>query len=119
MTEKEKQILSFMEHLGIDRAEAEALYEDDEEDFIGEEGEEMQRNAKQIKRYEQSDKPRKKTTRERKVDTEKKALLEMLMNALTENKIEIVSTKNEAEFSFLHSGNNYSVKLIKHRPPKK
>jgi len=31
----------------------------------------------------------------------------------------IDSVKNEAEFSFRHGENSYTVKLVKHRPPKK
>ena len=38
---KEQQIENYMKSLQISRAEAEQLYEDDKEDFIGEEGEEM------------------------------------------------------------------------------
>ena len=39
--EKEKQILQYMSSLEISREEAEQLYEDDLEDYIGEDGEEM------------------------------------------------------------------------------
>jgi hypothetical protein len=52
MTEKEKEIKKFMELFKISRAEAEQLWEDDQNDFIGEDGEEMTRKAKEIKRYE-------------------------------------------------------------------
>ena len=50
MNEKEKQILKFMESLKISREEAEQLWEDDQEDYIGEEAEEMTRKAKEIKK---------------------------------------------------------------------
>ena len=39
--DKEKQILTYMEKLKISRKEAEELWEDDQEDFIGDDGEEM------------------------------------------------------------------------------
>jgi hypothetical protein len=68
---REKQILDFMAKLNISREEAEQLLEDDEDDFIGEQGEEMTAKAKDIRRYEQGDKPRKKAEKPRKVDTVK------------------------------------------------
>ena len=48
--DKEKQILSYMNSLKISREEAEQLWEDDQADYIGEEGEEMTKKAKEIKR---------------------------------------------------------------------
>lgn len=69
---------------------------------------------KQKRRYEKSDKPRKKTERVRKVDEEKKIILEKLMSVIDTEKV----VKNEAEFSFSLDGNDYTVKLIKHRKPK-
>ena len=45
MTEKEKEIKKFMDLFKISRAEAEQLWEDDQNDFIGEDGEEMTRKA--------------------------------------------------------------------------
>ena len=47
--DKEKIIKDYMKKLGISREEAEQLYEDDLEDFIGEEGEAMTEKAKAIK----------------------------------------------------------------------
>lgn len=115
MTEREKKIELYMSNLEISREEAIALIEDDENDVIGEEGEAMTEKAKEVKRYEKSTKERKKTVKERKVDEEKKAILESLMKAVN---AEIDSVKNEAEFSFTFNENSYTVKLVKHRPPK-
>lgn len=115
MTKREKTIALYMKNLEISREEAIALIEDDENDVIGEEGEAMEEKAKSIKRYEKSTKERKKTTKERKVDEEKKEILETLMKAIG---TEITSVKNEAEFSFTLNENSYTVKLVKHRPPK-
>lgn len=53
--------------------------------------------------------------RERKIDEEKKMLIEKLSSALTEYEI---SVKNEAEISFKVGENSYTVKLTKHRAPK-
>ena len=115
--EKEEKIILYMNKLDLSREEAEQLIEDDENDEIGEEGELMTEKAKEVKRYEKSTKERKKATKERKVDEEKARILEHLMGAITvETKID--SVKNEAEFSFTYHGNAYTVKLVKHRPPK-
>ena len=114
---KEKEILTYMEKLGISREEAEQLWEDDHEDYVSPEMAEMERKAKQIKRYEKADAPRKKSTKERKVDNDKKYLLELLISAVNEQNC-IDSVKNEAEFSFTFNENSYTVKLIKHRAPK-
>ena len=78
MTEKEKQIQNYMKNLQISREEAEQLWEDDQEDFIGEEGEAMTEKAKAVKRYEKGDKPRAKEKKERKIDENKKYLLDFL-----------------------------------------
>ena len=77
----------------------------------------MTEKAKEVKRYEKSTKERKKVVKERKVDEEKARILEHLMEAIAvETKID--SVKNEAEFSFTYHNNAYTVKLVKHRPPK-
>ena len=68
----------------------------------------------QKRRYEKSDKPRKKAERVRKVDEEKKVILNKLMSVIDADKI----VKNEAEFSFNLNGTDYTVKLVKHRPKK-
>ena len=68
----------------------------------------------QKRRYVKSDKPRKKAERVRKVDEEKKVILEKLMSVVDVKK----TVKNEAEFSFNLNGTDYTVKLVKHRPKK-
>ena len=68
----------------------------------------------QKRRYVKSDKPRKKAERVRKVDEEKKVILDKLMSVIDVEK----TVKNEAEFSFNLNGTDYTVKLIKHRLPK-
>lgn len=116
--EREAKIQQYMKALQLTREEAIQTIEDDENDFIGEEGEKLQEKAKEVRRYEKSDKPRKKVAKERKVDEEKLYILEHLMDAIAvQTKID--SVKNEAEFSFTLNENSYTVKLIKHRPPKK
>lgn len=71
-------------------------------------------SAPQKRRYVKSDKPRKKAERVRKVDEEKKVILNKLMSVIDAKK----NVKNEAEFSFNLNGTDYTVKLVKHRPKK-
>lgn len=118
--EKEAKIQQYMKALDVSREEAIQLIEDDENDIIGEEGEQLQEKAKEVRRYEKSDKPRKKVVKERKVDEEKKHLIEILAEAITHSApTENISIKNEAEISFSYGENSYTIKLVKHRPPKK
>ena len=116
---KELQIKNYMEKLGLSYEEAEQLWEDDQEDFIGEEGEQMTAKAKELKRYEKGDvSKRKKSTRERKVDSVKKHLLDLAVNGLVED-VQQIEYQNEVSISFVYNGENYSLKLTRHRPPKK
>ena len=112
MDKMEKLIATIMK-------EAEA----DGEPVTREEAEEMAKmemNAnKDIKRYEQGEKPRKKTEKVRKVDEEKKVLLQNVKNTLEDLGAKIIYIKTETEVTFAYNGNDYTVKLTKHRPPKK
>ena len=125
---REQQIENYMKSLQISRAEAEQLFEDDQADFIGEEGEEMTKKAKEVRRYEQADKPKSKKKREVKLDEDKVRIIELLNYCLLNPeyiddelpfKIECVSVKNaQKEITFTANGCEYSLNLIKHRPPK-
>lgn len=122
---KEQTIEQYMKSLDISREEAEQLWEDDQVDFIGEEGEQMTAKAKQIRRYEQADKPRAKVTREKKLDDEKVQILAWIEGALVsrhsiieENEWDfenVVLVNPQKEISFTVGGNEYSISLIKHR----
>lgn len=122
---KEQTIEQYMKSLDISREEAEQLWEDDQADFIGEEGEQMTAKAKQIRRYEQADKPRAKVTREKKLDDEKVQILAWIEGALVsrhsiieENEWDfenVVLVNPQKEISFTVGGNEYSISLIKHR----
>ena len=107
-----------MKALEISRDEAIEMWLDDNDYIENEEAEALTEKAKVIKRYETSDKPRKKVTKERKVDEEKKHLINILVTALSDE-VRNISVKNEAEISFLCNENSYTIKLVKHRPPKK
>ena len=116
---KELQIKNYMEKLGLSYEEAEQLWKDDQDDFIGEEGEQMTAKAKELKRYEKGNiSNRKKSTRERKVDSVKKHLLDLAVNGLVED-VQQIEYQNEVSISFVYNGENYSLKLTRHRPLKK
>lgn len=123
MNEKEKAIKNYMKKLNISREEAEQLFEDDENDFIGEDGEKMTAAAKQTQHREKSDNKRKSATKERKIDADKKYIFESVLNMFEsmqiENIITDVSSKTETEVNFVYNGAQYTCKLTKHRPPKK
>jgi hypothetical protein len=97
--------------------------EDDGEPVTREEAEEMARmelGAKEnCKQYVQSEKPKKKAERVRKVDDEKGRLLADVKTLFEGLGAEVLSTKTETEIEFLFNGNHYTIKLTKHRPPKK
>ena len=103
--DKEKLIKSIMKDLECSREDAEEVAE-------------MEIKAKGIKRYEKAEEQKPRKTKERKVDETKKALLECIIKALEVNVDCVTSTKGESEIYFTHLNENYTVKLIKHRPPK-
>ena len=107
-----------MKALGISEKEAIDMWLDDNDYTENEVVEELTKKAKSVKRYEQAEKPRKKTVKERKVDEEKKHLINILVTSLN-GEVSNISVKNEAEISFICNENSYTIKLVKHRPPKK
>lgn len=74
----------------------------------------MEMSAKQNKNYVQSTVEKKKTTKERKVDEDKKVILEQIKSVI-DCLSETAEMKNETEINFEYYGNAYTVKLIKHR----
>ena len=116
---KAEEIKMYMEKLDISEEEATQLWEDDRSEVVLPEVAEMEKKAKKIKRYEKSDNKRKTSTKERKIDIEKKSFLENFSIFVEKKGGTITAKKNEAEFSFTYGGNAYTVKLIKHRPTKK
>lgn len=108
-----------MKSLDITEEEAKQLIADDEEDFIGEDGERMEEKAKHIKRYEKADtlKKKLKAPKERKVDENKAYIMGILHKAL-ENVVKITKVQTETEINFVHNDEEYTVKIIKHRKKK-
>lgn len=109
---KEEQIQNYMKSLEISREEAEQLWEDDQADFIGEDGEKMQEKAKKIKPKADRKKVSK-VNKERKIDIEKLEILSTLSETLTIMGYEPQIEKEVA----IHFG-NYTLKLTRHRPNK-
>lgn len=101
----EKLIQSIMKDLKCSREDAEEVAK-------------MEIKAKGLKRYEQAEKPqKKKVERERKVDEDKKYLLGQCFKGLV-GKTQFPQFKNETEISFEYKGEQYTLKLIKHRQKK-
>lgn len=111
MDEREKLIAEIM-----------ADAEKDGEPVTREEAEEMadmELGAKEITRREVADKPKEKKKREVKLDERKVDLIGQIEKWLAESGFESVAVVNpQREVSFLVNGENYSLTLIKHRPPK-
>ena len=126
--DKEKIIKDYMKKLGISREEAEQLYEDDLEDFIGEEGEAMTEKAKAIKIRGDSEEKKKKTTRQPKIDELKVSILQYIADRMQsrhccieedEWDFDKIFIKNpQKEITFMVDNCEYSLTLIKHRPKK-
>lgn len=103
---KEKLILQIMREC---EADGEPITREEAEEMA-----EMEIKAKGLKHYEQSEKPRKKPTRERKVDTDKLEILKRVKCLLEDYGYEVELEKEVA----LHFG-EYTLKLTRHRPQKK
>lgn len=121
--DKEKAIQNYMKSLGISREEAEQLWEDDQADYIGEDGEQMTEKAKEIRRYEQSAEKKTRKPREKKIDQEKVAIVDFIYSEMLNSDyidFKEITVKNEQkEITFRVGENEYSLTLTKHRPPKK
>ena len=129
----EEDIKEVMEITGLDKVKAEKLFKSVAKDIDDGTDDEIcsydvidvirtEQKAKENgcdRHYVQADNPKKeRKPRERKVDNEKLALLEMLASGLTDSNIEVVF-ENEVKLHFNYNGSSYSVTLTKHRPPKK
>ena len=101
----EKLIQEIMKDLECSREDAEEVAK-------------MEIKAKGLKRYEQAEKPRKKVERERKVDQEKKEIIDELVACINKNIGQVVEVKTETEIKMVYNDTEYTVKLIKHRPKK-
>ena len=118
MTEKEKAIENYMKTLSLTREEAEQLWEDDNSDEMLPEVAELTEKAKKnLKRqYEiNPDKKRKASTKERKVNTTKKFLLEKFIETFKDLDITEYKTFTETEIDFKYNDKTYTLKLTEHK----
>jgi len=72
--------------------------------------------VRKITKAERNPAEKRTVKRERKINENKKALIEKITSALTET--ENLSVKTETEISFTYNGKSYSVKLTEHREKK-
>lgn len=115
---KEEEIKVYMEKLGLSREEAEQLWKDDHSSYETPEMKQMEQKSKKLNRREKSTTPKKRNSRERKVDTEKKRILSNC-KVLIEGMGGIVTkVTNETDFSFDFNDYHYTLKIIRHRAPK-
>lgn len=115
----EIEIQKMMKSLDCTREEVLQMLEDDESDELTPEQAELEKKAKKLKRrYETSDKPRKKAEKVRKIDTVKKGLLDLVLDALQDT-VKITEIKNELACEFEYNGESYGLKITRHRPKKK
>lgn len=77
----------------------------------------MTKQAKKAGRHYEQKGERKKSTRERKVDTDKHELMQCVQFGIEEI-VQNLQIKTENECSFSFNGCEYSLKIIKHRPKK-
>lgn len=108
---KEKLVEKIMEEC---LAEGEPVTREEAEEMA-----EMEIKSGLNRHYEKSDKPRKTTKKERKIDETKKRLLADCRVLLEGLGAQTLSVKTETEITFLFGGDEYSLKLVKHRPKKK
>lgn len=122
----EAQILKAMKSLDLTREEAIEMLADDEAIEKGEKLFELSDEQKKVAKEMTSaggGKHKERKPRERKVDTDKQTIIDVVRDGLERDLVdwglmENITTKNESELSFTYNGNAYTLKLIKHRPPK-
>lgn len=123
----EKDIQKTMKALDLSREEAiEMLKEDEEIDRMGmsEVDNDLTAEQKKVKKAMTATGEKKHTVykfdkkRERKVDEVKKHLMDCIRVLLEGLGAKVEPLTTEAEMHFVHLGENYTIKLIKHRPPK-
>ena len=128
---KEKEIQKYMEKLGISREEAEQLWKDDHEDYESPEMAEMEKKAKQLKRYTKGETPKKRTPKKKEEDPIKREIISTVANNLSRcvfdtlkdpecfNEPHLIHVRNpERYIDFKIGEDSYTITLTKHRAPK-
>lgn len=117
----EAQILNAMKSLDLTREEAIEMLADDEAIEKGEKLFELSDEQKKVAKEMTSaggGKHKERKPRERKIDEDKQFILLAVGDVLCEIADGDCPRKGETEISFTYKGNAYTLKLIKHRPPK-
>ena len=113
----DNEVDKLVDALGISMAEAAELWLTDNGKMVNEDQEKANAEAAHNKRrYEQGEKPRKKAIKGRKVDENKRDLLEIIQKALENsgNCTDFVQN-NEVDLHFKAFGDDFTVKLTRHR----
>ena len=120
-----KKIQSLMKKLDISEAEAREILAYDEDVDKGKKTEfdltpEQEKSTRKYRQAERKQTAYNFTKRERKPDLEKRQIIEEIANFLSEKDgFDVSIIKKEREISLIIGSNDYSITLIKHRPPKK
>lgn len=116
MSTKDTEIRALMHTLKISKEEAEELYDFDHNKINNDIADNLDKKAKaNIRPYEQSKPTKTVTTRERKVNEEKKFILENVKSVLERIECTDINTKTETEIKFIFNENKYTIKLTKHK----
>ena len=123
----EQEIQKTMKALDISRDEAVAMLKEDEEIdrmAMGEVDNDLTAEQKKVKKAMTKTGEKKKTVykfdkkKERKVDETKKHFLDCIRVLIEGMGAVVEPLKTEAEMHFTFGEDSYTIKLIKHRPPK-
>ena len=114
-------IEQYVTKLGLSLAEAEQLYQDEKSDNLPNLSTEQAKVAKEMAR---ADRKKETTTRkrERKVDTDKRYLIDAIEEMLVYSDVQaenVVITNPEREITFEFKGEKYQLTLVKKRKEKK
>ena len=119
------QIQKLMKTLNISEVEAREILAYDEDVDKGKKTEfdltpEQEKSTRKYRQAERKQTAYNFTKRERKPDLEKRQIIEEIANFLSEKDgFDVSIIKKEREISLIVGSNDYSITLIKHRPPKK
>lgn len=120
-----EKIQSLMKKLDISEVEAREILAYDEDVNKGKKTEfdltpEQEKSTRKYRQAERKQTAYNFTKRERKPDLEKRQIIEEIANFLSEKDgFDVSIIKKEREISLIVGSNDYSITLIKHRPPKK
>lgn len=121
---KQEEIARYMKKLGLSREEAEQLWLDDNSNVETEEQKELGAKAKKngtdkVTARKVTDPAGKTRTREKKVDADKRLLMQDLFEMFASGRQNAVLINPERQIDFEHNGKRYSVTLTQHRDKKK